>query len=574
MSKFSEQHDLRWYAVDLHIHTPASADYLRPIPGPYPYLEILRTARRRGLSAVGITDHNTVAGVAAMRREIEVLELLEEKGRLTVDEANALKEYRQLLGEILVLPGFEFTATLGFHVLGLFPPDTPIRKLEFLLLQLKIPVEKLDLGSTEVGATVDVLQAYQLIASQGGLVIAAHANSSHGVAMARYGYGGQTRIAYTQDPNLHALEVTDLESRSRHATARFFDGSRKDYPRRMHCIQGSDAHVPERLPEDRPGTYGIGERATELLLPELSFDAIKELFMSDHFERHRPYRPVHPFVQRLEMARQAGQMAQVAFYEGPIGSRTVLQILRDVAAMANGAGGVVYVGAGPRPGTKIKGVEDPEKVKATLMAAIEEGIAPRPKVSIQVAEAEGKLILLLHVAPGPDLPYVIPPSQVYVRTSGITRVATRDELVGLLEKRSAGSPRSDLSLSIDIPCTGVEIVSTEERDGMQYYSMCDLRTGKIVQNVTRFSARSLWRYAILLHEEAKGALRDVFWQGDMGVWHMQPGRTPRYDLVLRQPDGRLRVFYGVTLQGVPESWKPVIEAFHAAKGGGEAQTEA
>ncbi len=190
MSPSDDEATFRWYAVDLHIHTPASSDYVRPVPGPYPYLEILRVAKRRGLSAIAITDHNTVAGVAAMYREVDTLALLERLGRLTPDEQETLEEYRQLLSEVLVLPGFEFTATLGFHVLGIFPPDTPVRKLEFLLLQLKVPYDKLDQGSTEVGATVDVLQAYEAIANSGGLVIAAHANANNGVAMLRYGYGG------------------------------------------------------------------------------------------------------------------------------------------------------------------------------------------------------------------------------------------------------------------------------------------------------------------------------------------------------------------------------------------------
>ncbi len=111
----------------------------------------------------------------------------------------------------MLLKGFEFTATFGFHILGIFPEDTPVRDLEFLLLQLNIPADRLDSGETEVGATVDVLTAYRIIREAGGIVIAAHANSSHGVALQGISFGGQTRIAFTQDQHLHALEVTDLE---------------------------------------------------------------------------------------------------------------------------------------------------------------------------------------------------------------------------------------------------------------------------------------------------------------------------------------------------------------------------
>ena len=76
-----------------------------------------------------------------------------------------------------------------------------------------------------------MLTAYRVINEAGGICIAAHANSSHGVAMRGFDFGGQTKIAYTQDPNLHCLEVTDLTSRSRTATQRFFDGTKSEYPR-------------------------------------------------------------------------------------------------------------------------------------------------------------------------------------------------------------------------------------------------------------------------------------------------------------------------------------------------------
>ena len=106
----------------------------------------------------------------------------------------------------MVLPGFEFTATFGFHILGVFPETKPLRDIEHILLNLNIPAEHLDIGSDTVGATTDVIGAYLAIAEAGGLAIAAHANSTHGVAMRGFTFGGQTRIAYTQDPNLNALQ--------------------------------------------------------------------------------------------------------------------------------------------------------------------------------------------------------------------------------------------------------------------------------------------------------------------------------------------------------------------------------
>ena len=149
----------------MHLHTPGSSDYQEPRAS---YLEVLQKAEARGLDIIAFTDHNTVAGYAALRRDIAQLEFLEENNRLLPEESRRLNEYRRLLTKILVLPGFEFTATFGFHILGIFPPETSVRKLEHILLELSIPEEKLDLGSSEVGATTDVLRAYEIIAEAGG----------------------------------------------------------------------------------------------------------------------------------------------------------------------------------------------------------------------------------------------------------------------------------------------------------------------------------------------------------------------------------------------------------------------
>jgi len=137
---------MQWYKMDLHLHTPASSDWQEPGVS---YLDLLRTAEMRGLDIIAITDHNTVAGCAAVQAEIEQLTLLERLGRIQPDEQRHLDEYRRIGNRILILPGFEFTATLGFHVLAIFPPETEIRSLEHLLMELNVPADRLDEGATE-----------------------------------------------------------------------------------------------------------------------------------------------------------------------------------------------------------------------------------------------------------------------------------------------------------------------------------------------------------------------------------------------------------------------------------------
>src|SRR5947209_9899128 len=128
--------EMTWFRTDLHVHSPASADY-QDLDATY--LHILQKAEERGLDAIAFTDHNTVSGIATMRREIEDLELLEQLGRLSTEEFKLLEEYRRVLTNVLVLPGFEFTAAFGFHILGIFPPEASIRKLEHILMLLNVP---------------------------------------------------------------------------------------------------------------------------------------------------------------------------------------------------------------------------------------------------------------------------------------------------------------------------------------------------------------------------------------------------------------------------------------------------
>ncbi len=239
MKKQITKNSFQWYNADLHLHTPASLDYQQ---SELTYMEILQRAEAKDIQLLAFADHNTVSGYRRLREEIDQLVMLEKLNRLLPAEKIKLAEYHRLTNKILILPGFEITATFGFHIIGLFSPDKPVREIEHLLLNLNIPSELIDEGSATVGATSDVLTVYRMIKQAGGITIAAHSNSSNGVAMRGFNFGGQTKIAYTQDANLDALEVTDLDIKGPRATAWFFNGTKPEYPRRMHCIQGSDSH--------------------------------------------------------------------------------------------------------------------------------------------------------------------------------------------------------------------------------------------------------------------------------------------------------------------------------------------
>ena len=380
-----------WRRADLHLHTPASADWLEP---GVTYLQWLQKAESRGLDIVAITDHNTVEGIAQLRAEIERLAWLEANDRLRPQERRDLDEFRRLGNKLLVLPGVEFTATFGFHVLAIFPPETPLRVLELLLLRLNVPVDRLTEGSTEVGATTDVLTAYRLIDEAGGLVIAAHANSTHGVAMRGINFGGQTKIAYTQDVHLHALEVTDLEAPGRRSSAKFFDGTKPEYPRQMHCLQGSDAHRLTRDPRDK-NRQGIGDRVTEFLLPEVSFESIAAALKGDDFSVTRPYRmPTEQPYDHVLAAREQGETIIQSFHETMTqeGGRSS-KVLADVVAFANTQGGTVYIGVSAARKGAPRGIDDPQGAMTQLKRELESSITPPLACRVDVMQSQGASIV-------------------------------------------------------------------------------------------------------------------------------------------------------------------------------------
>ena len=560
----------------MHLHTPASVDFQEQGVS---YLDILQKAESRGLDIVAFTDHNSIAGYAAMLSEIEQLELLERLSRLRPDEKRRLDEYRRLRQKVLVLPAFEFTAMFGFHILGIFPETMTVREIEHILLTLNVPADKLDGGSGEVGATSDVLTAYRLIDEAGGLVIAAHANSTHGVATIG-ALSGQTKIAYTQDEHLHALEVTDLESKSRRSTAAFFNGSKPEYPRRMHCIQGSDSH---RLVRDTKNlkNLGVGDRGTEVLLPQVSFEALKELFLSKDFARSRPYRPTQAPFDHIRAAREEGPNIVQSFHTGYAQRGGRLDaIVADVCAFANTNGGTIYVGLPDDPKARPVGVDNPNKAVEILRSAVQQKIMPSLDVAVDTQETEGVQVVRLIVPRGDDVPYAIEDNKIYVRDEAETNLAVRDEIVQLVRQKAAlqapvamalpeaapvepapadseAAPSSDGQVSP--PQTGVEIVATEERGGIRYHTMRDLRNGSVVQNVTRKSARNLWHYAISQHESQPVEVDKVAWRGDLGMLDSskRAGKM-RYDLVQRLPEGRLRVYYGVTDDGIHGEWRKIV----------------
>jgi hypothetical protein len=618
-----------WRRIDLHLHTPASSDFQEPSTT---FLDLLKKAEARGADIIAFTDHNSVAGYARFLQEIDQLKWLEKLKRILPEEKQQLEEYRRLRKKILVLPGFEFTATFGFHILGIFPDNTPVRVIERVLLNLNVPVDKLDLGATECGATADVLTAYRLIDEAGGLAIAAHVNSSHGVAMRGLDFGGQTKIAYTQDAHLRALEVTDLDSKSKRSTAMFFNGSKPEYPRRMHCIQSSDAHRLNRDPKNSKN-LGAFDRMTEVLLADLSFAALQQVLAGNDFALTRPYtgKTAEPY-DVVKAARAVGANIVQSFHEGHSQRGGKLRaIVADVCAFANTNGGTIYIGVPADPHKAPIGVSAPKSAMDTIRKAVQQQITPPIEVTIAVHDVNKVKVLQVNVPCGDEMPYAVDENKFYVRNENETVQAVRDEIVNIVRRQTmrevaqktavlqavaqpattpqvaklskpgkAGKSASAATLapvlelvavepgaSIELaappeaaftvapPKVGVEVIDSVNRGGVIYHAVRDLRNGTVIRNVTRKSARKLWHYAITQYEQHPAEKAKVQWLGDLGLLGTSKrAGMQRYDFVQRLPDGKLRTYYGVTEDGIHGEWQKVAELAAPLKAAAEPVLEA
>lgn len=399
--------------------------------------------------------------------------------------------------------------------------------------------------------------------------------------MRGFPFGGQTKIAFTQDSNLHALEVTDLEKQGRHTTSAFFQGTKPEYPRRMHCIQGSDAHRLE-AGGTRSKSLGVGGRVTEVLLPERNFSALVDLFESNDFARTRPRRKVSSQAEFdfIRAAREEGSNIIQDFHEQmTVRGGKLYAIIADVCAFANTNGGTLYVGLTNKTTDQVLGVSNPSQAIRHLEKEISDRISPPLSCSVDSHKTSDKTVLRILVPRGEDPPYAVDDNKIYIREEAETNLAVRDEIVNLVHRsRTYNAVKENgnvVSLvpsaenepvaestndKLQPPRTGVEVVSETERNNQKFFTLRDLRNGSVVKNVTFKSARRLWHYALTTYVNLPKDLEKAKfeWQGDIGLMKSyKHGDRQIFDLIHR--DGKdYHYYFGVTEDGVHGDWRRLV----------------
>jgi hypothetical protein len=197
----------RFWAVDLHVHTPGSVEdskHGEVSPG-----DVVRSAIAAGLDAIAITDHNTA----------EWCEQMQEAAKGTM---------------LTVLPGVEISTSEG-HLLGIWETGTSVQTIRDCLVELGIKTASH--GKTGIAAQANIAQAAAVVTASRGLAIAAHIDGPKGLLKQEVGVHVYDTLL---DRNLAAVEIVKEEIA---ATVAAKLGDR----RTLACVRSSDAHSLDRV---------------------------------------------------------------------------------------------------------------------------------------------------------------------------------------------------------------------------------------------------------------------------------------------------------------------------------------
>jgi AAA domain-containing protein/PHP domain-containing protein len=211
----------RFWAVDLHVHTPASRDVDVRTYGATEPRQIVDAAIAAGLRAIAVTDHNTAGWC----------DKIAEAARDT---------------DLVVLPGVELSTTEG-HLLGIWEEGTPGQVIEDVLVELGIP--RADHGDLHKALRTGFAATAKIIDARSGLAIAAHADREKGLLRIPVAdHVNQTLL----DMAISAVEIVDITEAEKIE-------ARLDGRRELAIVRSSDTTAPGASTHV---LHGIGHRRT------------------------------------------------------------------------------------------------------------------------------------------------------------------------------------------------------------------------------------------------------------------------------------------------------------------------
>lgn len=251
--------------IDLHIHTPASHDFLhKPLSKEEAYFNILDEAIAQGISIIAITDHNTFDGVRELRSLLR--------------DSSMAEKYSSLL----ILCGIEITC-FSKHLLAIFPDSFGEKQQDKFLDD--IGIDESTRGSEDALAdNLGPALLIEKIESNGGFAILAHADSNKGFLHdlcenkqheGDLKFTGKSLAKIVKSTGLLGIQCNSETNvgklKSKLANKDFI---RKDNP--LAYIKCSDCHgVCTNGQYESKSGRPIGSAYSEIKLSEFSFESLK-----------------------------------------------------------------------------------------------------------------------------------------------------------------------------------------------------------------------------------------------------------------------------------------------------------
>lgn len=262
-------------AVDLHVHTPESKCYKinsdKDIDEEY--VNLLRRYTEKNIKVIAITDHNSINGYRRLmeikKNTAETIKHLSKYDSIDTikRDLDVHKDILELFNKILILPGVEFEANPGVHLLLIFKPDIDIDVIEEFLSENGYPKDNQGIEDPEI-STKSTIEITNLAHDLGAITIAAHVDSSKGALNTLP--KGNSRAQFFKNENLMGIQVVKLDT-IQHLKDLY---ENKEYQRNNlpAFIRCSDYHNEFENIEDY---------VTYMKLTNLDFDSIKDALLNN-----------------------------------------------------------------------------------------------------------------------------------------------------------------------------------------------------------------------------------------------------------------------------------------------------
>lgn len=234
-----------YYAVDLHVHTPASKCF-RGSQEEICYLNIIKEYIDKDVRIICITDHNTVKGydqiIKIKKKYTDIIDTLSEisvGNKEIVDSINPITEILKIFDRIVILPGIEIEVNPGIHFVVVFNPETyDSRKVNDLLCSVGYHEDSQGEENIQSDINIDCLMFLDMISKYDCIVIAAHIDSDKGIYNS---IKGAYRASIFRSPILNGIQYKNPETLAKvKSIIRDSEEYRRNEP--LAYIQASDYH--------------------------------------------------------------------------------------------------------------------------------------------------------------------------------------------------------------------------------------------------------------------------------------------------------------------------------------------